>query len=209
MLVQRLKSEARQVGFVMLYFFFAFMVINTLKMLYLAEHAIDFPGVAKAVVGALLVGKVVVVLDKTSFGDRFRRHAVVFDVLYRTLLYTGAIMIVLGLERVFHGYREAGNLAGAWAYALETADLMRFFGNLLGVFMAFVGYNLLAALSEYIGRDRLLRFVFTRDGRRTQALPQDAEAVSPTAPEPPPGPQPDPQPGKAPPDPVGSDRDVA
>lgn len=170
-LSRRIRAEARQVGLVILYFFVAFLLIFTLKMLYLAEHAIGFPAVAKALVGALLVGKVVVVLEKTAFGSRFRHHSVAVDVAYRSSLYTAAIMVVLSGERIYEGYGEAGHLVGAWSYALETADLMRFFGNLLGVYLAFVGYNLLSALATFMGRERLILFLFSRRGRHRDRVP--------------------------------------
>jgi hypothetical protein len=72
----RLVSEAKQVILVTLYFMVCFAILLALKKLFLAQYEVEFYGVSAAIVSALLIGKVVVLLDHTSAGNRFdQTHA--------------------------------------------------------------------------------------------------------------------------------------
>lgn len=181
-LVRRLREEVSKVLLSTLYFFAAFCIILTLKMLYLAEYHVEISAVAKATVGALVVGKVVVVLGATSIGTRFRRHMVALDIGYRSLLYTLAVSVVIVVERLVDGYLEVGSWPGGFEHALRGANLMRMLGNILGIFLSFVGYNVMVVFATYLGRDPLLRFLFTREG--AAALQKIEAAAHPKAAEP-------------------------
>ena len=91
-----LKHEAREVGLVTLYFLLWFGFILTLKKLLLATYDIEFYALSSAVVGALIVGKVVVVLDKTRAGTRFdSNHSLGGAALYKTMIYSLGTALVL------------------------------------------------------------------------------------------------------------------
>jgi hypothetical protein len=170
-LFRKIRHEVEKVAIATLYFFVAFSIIGTLKMLYLAEYAIDTGAIAKSTLAALVVGKVVVVLNATPFGTRFRSRMLALAIAYRSLLYTAAVGVVVAIERIVHGYMEVGTLGGAWEHALDSANLMRFLANLLGVYLSFLGYNVLTALSRHFGPKRLLRLLFTRGGAVEPPMP--------------------------------------
>lgn len=69
-MLSKVKQEAKEVGVGTLYFLIWFGIILTLKKLMLEAYPIEFYGFSTAVVGALIVAKVVVVLDKTQAGTR-------------------------------------------------------------------------------------------------------------------------------------------
>lgn len=58
------------------YFFGCSGTIYLLRMLWLAEYDIDAWSTARFAIGALIVGKVAVVLENTPIGERFRHHAI-------------------------------------------------------------------------------------------------------------------------------------
>ena len=97
-IVTWLLHEIKQVWMASAFFFIGFSIIGLLKYLFLAEYHIHTVKFSKAFVFALVVGKVVVVLDKTPFGNRFRQHAVALDVFYRSLIYSSITFVVLALE---------------------------------------------------------------------------------------------------------------
>ena len=165
-ILQKVRHEVSQVLSVTLFFAVSFVSIGVIKMLFLAEYGVQFSSVAKALVGALVVGKVVVVLDATSFGDRFRNHALWLDVLYKALVYTTLCACVLSLERIIHELSEAGSWMGAVGLALESTEIHRFLGTTFCLFLVFIGYALMTALSEHFGRGVLLGFLLSADKRR-------------------------------------------
>src|SRR5207245_9369352 len=67
---QRVTSEIKTIGLVTLYFAICFGVMIFLKRLVLAEHQIEFRGLSIAIVGALIVAKVVAVMEHVPLGRR-------------------------------------------------------------------------------------------------------------------------------------------
>jgi hypothetical protein len=89
---------------------------------------------------------------------------VALDIAYQSLLHTIAVTLVVVLERIVHGYFEVGTWSGGLDHALGTANLMRFTANAMGIYLSFIGYTTLSELGRHFGRDRVLRFLFTREG---------------------------------------------
>jgi lipid-binding SYLF domain-containing protein len=86
MAFDRIIHEVKLVGLVTLYFMACFALVLTLKKLFLAQYSLEIYGISAAVVGALVVGKVVVLLDHTRLGNRFDQgHALWRGALYKTV----------------------------------------------------------------------------------------------------------------------------
>ena len=64
MKLDRIKKEMMEVGMITLYFFICFAIFMIIKKLVLFEHKITFYGWSAAFVGALVMGKVVFLIDK-------------------------------------------------------------------------------------------------------------------------------------------------
>ena len=64
---ERVLKEAREIGLVTLYFLLCFSFFLVLKKLLLAQYQIEIKVLPTIVVGALIVAKVVVVLDQLLF----------------------------------------------------------------------------------------------------------------------------------------------
>jgi len=161
-LVGQLKHELRQIGLVTLYFFFCFGVVLTLKKLLLAEYQIEFYAMSATVVGALVAAKIVVVLDKTRAGTRFdATRPLWLSVLYKTVVYSLAAAAVLSLEKVFHAYREAGQLGQALTEVWMHRDRNVILAKVICVGLAFAGYHLYAGLDRRLGEGTLRRLVMT------------------------------------------------
>jgi hypothetical protein len=110
---QRAIRELRAVLLTTLYFALWFGVLMLLKRLLLAQYQIEFRGLSLALFGALVVAKVVLVLDHVPLGRWTRRHPAITDVLLRTLLYTIGVFIALLLEKAFEDRHEYGSFESA------------------------------------------------------------------------------------------------
>ena len=77
-----LSRELKALALVTAYFLSWFAVIGYLKSLLLDEYNISGFNMSGAVVGALVIAKVVIVLDETSAGERFFGHAAPVCLLY-------------------------------------------------------------------------------------------------------------------------------
>src|SRR5688572_27969493 len=93
--LHKVRNEIKIVGLVTLIFAIYFVMMMLLKRLMLAQYEFEFRGLSAALIGALVVAKVVVVLDHVSLGQWLRRQPVIVDVLLRTLLYTAGVAVAL------------------------------------------------------------------------------------------------------------------
>lgn len=165
MTLETLKEELRTAGLATLFFLCCFLLVIVLKKLLLAQYDIAFYGLSAAVVGALVVGKVVVVLDKTRAGTRFEtHHPVVVSVLYKTLVYSAVVLLVVAAEKVFHAYGEAGSLGAAIAEVWHGRDRNQILATILCVALAFAAYNLFSAINRRLAGGRLARWILDRPG---------------------------------------------
>ncbi len=159
----RLIGEMNQVGLVTLYFMVCFTLVLTLKKLFLAQYAVDFYGVSTAVVAALVVGKVVVVLDHTRIGNRFDlTHALWLGVLYKTLVYTAVTSLVVIAEKIFHAWQEGGLFGESLRHVWEHRDRNVMLATVICIGLAFAGYNLYSAIDRRLGEGTLRHLILRR-----------------------------------------------
>ena len=160
--LERIRHEVREIGLVTLYFLAFFLFFLTLKKLILDEYDIALSILGTAVVGALIVAKVVVVLGKTSFGSGFRSQPAIVHVAWRTVLYTAAVFVATVAERLFDFHRETGSLSSAVSEAWAARDLDHFLAMNLSVAAALGIYNAFGLVSSHLGEGGLRRVFFAR-----------------------------------------------
>jgi hypothetical protein len=160
-LLQTIKHEVKQVGLITLYFLFCFGIILWLKKLFLAQYEVEYYALSAAVVGALVIGKVVIILDKTRLGNRFEGQALYKDILYRSFVYTLVVILVLFAEHVFHARHEAGGIVSAAVDVFQHRDADHLLATIVCVSMSFIGYNVISAISRHLGEGELVRLFFS------------------------------------------------
>lgn len=162
-LLSALKHEIKDVALVSLYFFFCFSIVLTLKKLLLADYHVKVQALSTAAIGALIVAKIVIVLDKTRAGARFdARLPLGLTALYKTLVYALATFAVLFLEKLFHAYRETGLFVQAVTEVWEQRDRNLMIAKVLCIGLSFFAYHLYAGLDRRLGEGTLRRLVTSR-----------------------------------------------
>jgi uncharacterized membrane protein len=157
---QKIMEEIKRIGIVALYFALCFGVMMLCKRLILAEYEIEFRGVTFALVGALVVAKVVVLLEKVSLGQWVRNHPVVVDIILRTLIYTIGVLVVFLLEKAFESRHERGGFGPSLMAVFQHRDIHHVWASTIGVFVALLGFNTFSILKRRFGGHELKRFFF-------------------------------------------------
>ena len=157
------KHEIKEVAMVSIYFFFCFVVILVLKKLLLADYKIEVDALSTAAISALIVGKIVIILDKTSAGNRFdATHALGVAALYKTLVYVFATFLVLFLEKLFHAYHENPILLQALNDVWIHRNLNVMLAKILVIGLSFFCFHLYAGLQRILGKGVLQRIIVQR-----------------------------------------------
>jgi hypothetical protein len=158
----RIRQEAKEIGLATLFFLAFYTFFLGLKKLILEEYEIEASVFHTAVIGALVTAKVVVILDKTSFGDFFRQGPIWTHVLFRSLAYTLMVVVVTGLERVWELHGEAGSVSGAVAELWKGRSGDHFLAWNLAVVVSFLVYNTYAEIDDHFGPGSLRRLFFSK-----------------------------------------------
>ena len=154
---QKLRDEIKAVGIAALYFGCWIATLLLLKSLILAEYKIAFHGWSMAVVGALVLSKVVLVLEHVSLGAWVRARPAWVDVILRTAIYTLGVAVVLALEKGFEAGHEYGGFGPALRQLFQQADVHHVWINTIVLSGALLGYNALSVVRCHLGKGGLVR----------------------------------------------------
>jgi hypothetical protein len=155
--LSKLKNELKAVALATLYFGTWIGVLVFIKELALAEYRIEFHGLSLAVVGALVLAKVVLVLEHVPLGAWIRTRPALVEVILRTTLYALGVLVVLLLEKAFEGRHEHGGFVPSLVSVFQHAEIHHVWVNTICLTGALLGYNALSVVRRHLGEGGLIR----------------------------------------------------
>jgi len=152
----------REMAPAVLFFFIAFLLVAVMFKLFVSEYEIEFSAFTKAATAALILGKVVPLLDRAQSGYRFEGYRRIVVVGCKTFVYA-LVVIVLGIgERILKAYREAGSLGEAVSGLIANANIDRFLGLVLLISLIVFVYLVMQEIERAMGEGVLFRLFFKR-----------------------------------------------
>jgi len=158
---EKLKHEVVSVIELTTYFGCWLGALILIKYLLLAQYQIAVSGFSIALVGALVLAKVVLILEHVSLGAWVRAQPAWVDVALRTLLYSFGVFIVVVLEKAFEGRHEYGGFGASLNEVIQHAEAPHIWLNTLCLSAALLSYNLLSVVRKRLGRGALLQMYLT------------------------------------------------
>lgn len=158
---QKLGSEIRAVTLVTLYFATWIGVLVALKELALAEYRIEFHGLSLALIGALVLAKVVLVLEHLPLGAWIRTQPALVHVIVRTALYAAGVLVVLLFERALDGRHEHGGFGASLLAVFQHAEIHHVWVNAICLSGSLLVYNALFVVRRQLGERELIRLFFS------------------------------------------------
>lgn len=159
-ILKPILKEIKTVTRVAAYFAIVFLMMMLMKKLYLEDYDIEFYGVSKALIGALILSKVVILMEFISLGKWVQHQPAIVDIILRTLLYTAGVLVVLILEGAFEKRHEAGGFGEAISYVLNHRDIYHVWATILGSSFAIFVYNAFSVLQLYMGKKGVTKLFF-------------------------------------------------
>jgi hypothetical protein len=165
-LSRRLMDEWWKVLPPSLFFFCAFHLIAFTQALTVQHVGIPLYSFLKITIAALLVGKVVLIADHLPFMNRFPDRPLIWNVVWKTLVYILATTIVRYLEQLVHASIDHGGVAAGNAAVFNSLIWSRFWAVQIWLLVLFFGYTLLRELLQALGRQQVLRMIFLSPKQR-------------------------------------------
>ncbi|WP_083552569.1 hypothetical protein [Syntrophotalea acetylenivorans] len=165
-ITSRLKHELVEAIPAAVFFFIAFQVIAFTQALMLRQYGIQVSTFVTATIAALVVAKVVLLADLLPFMSRFRKKPLIFGVLWKTIIYMIAALLVSYIEQLLHFVREHGDLARANRHLLDEVVWPHFWAIQIWLLIIFLVFCSLRELIRILGRERMARIFFGPSGTR-------------------------------------------
>ena len=158
---EKLKHELKAVSLVTLFFAAWLGILMGLKILILEGYQIRFGSVSAVLIGALVLAKVVLILEHVPLGAWLRNQPVLVEVILRTVLYAFGTFVVMLLEKAFESRHEQGGFVSALMHVFQHRDMPHIWVNAISLTGALLFYNLLSALNRHLGSGGLARVFLT------------------------------------------------
>jgi hypothetical protein len=159
--METLKREIKKLTALSLFFLIGFGYILLIMKLFLKEYSIDTYVLSKAIIGALIAAKSVMIMDATPLLNRFEGSAPRYiSVLYKTAIYTLAGLFIGGIEHLWDAYHRTREITSAFESFVDSEHFYRFLAVSLCVSVVFLLHNIFTEMDSYLGRGSLKKIFF-------------------------------------------------
>jgi hypothetical protein len=152
------------------YFAIVFILMMVMKKLYLKDYDIEFTGLSQAIIGALVMAKVIILMEFISLGPWVQHQPPIVDVVLRTLLYTLGVLIVVLLEKAFEDRHKAGSFGDAFSYVLSHRDIYHVWATTIGAAGSIFVYNSFSVVQRTMGKNGLAKLFFSKSLNQVEHL---------------------------------------
>lgn len=159
-LLAKIKHEVLAVIPPTIFFFVAIGLLILTKRLMLQQYGIQFADFGAAIIGALIVAKVVLIVDYFPFINKFPDKPLIYNVAWKTVIYVLAAFIVRLGEHFVPLVIKYGNFREATAHLLDDVVWPQFWIIYLWLSVLLFVYCSLRELIRAIGKDQVLRLFF-------------------------------------------------
>lgn len=154
-ILSRLKHELVEAIPPAVFFFIAFHVIAVTRALMLEEYGIPVSTFVAANIGALIIAKVVLIVDLVPVVNRFPEKPLIYNVLWKTVIYQVAALLFRYIEHLIPFVREHGDLALANRHLLDEVVWPHFWFIQIWLLVLFFLYCTMRELIRVLGRERV------------------------------------------------------
>ncbi|HTO08718.1 MAG TPA: hypothetical protein VMR86_16850 [Myxococcota bacterium] len=152
-----------------LFFFAAFLLLFVLFKLFVEQYSIGFAVFTRAAVAALVLGKVVPVLDWVGARYAVGRARRIVAIVVKTLAYALVVIALGTAERVFEASRHDGGMDAGFEQVWANANLSHFLGLVLLLSLVVGAYLTAQEIDRALAPGGLWKLLLERPPKDTRA----------------------------------------
>jgi hypothetical protein len=173
--VAKAKEEFRKILIVAVFFSAGFCLIHFSNRLLTEGSQVELASLSRAILGGLIVAKVLLVVDILPFVDAFPGRPLVRNVVWKSSLYVAASVIFLYIEPFLKNLFKGAGLFVSHSRAWQELMLPHTWATVIWLAMLMAVFVTLKELSRVIGKDQLKYMFFGhRDKVATREKFRDA-----------------------------------
>jgi len=161
-----IKHEFYEVLPPTIFFLISFHIIAINRLLMLRQYGLPLSSVAGATIGALLVAKVVLIADQIGIVNRFPEKPLIYNVVWKTVIYTIASLFVHYLEHLVPVWWHMGDFGAANRHVVDEIVWPHFWAIQIWLVVLLFVYCSMRALIRAVGRERVIGMFFRDPAHR-------------------------------------------
>jgi len=142
------------------FFFVSLHLVWFIRVLMVGDTPFSVATSATVTVGALVLGKAVLIADLLPFINRFPGKPLAYNIAWKTAIYLVASGILHYLERLVEAWRKAGGLVPANELLLSEMVWPHFWALQLVLLLLILIYCTTVEVIRVVGGERVRRMVF-------------------------------------------------
>jgi hypothetical protein len=154
-IVSTIRHELREMLPPTLFFLIAFNLLALTVTLVSETAGIDPVTHAAASIGALIVGKSVLIADHLPFVNRYPERPLIWNTVWKAAIYFMVTAAVRVAEALISAATDAYGFRAGLAHEVATIDWGRFWAVQLWLAVLFLVYTAFRELSRAVGRGRV------------------------------------------------------
>ena len=158
--VEKLREEILALLPPTVFFLVALHIVALVRALMTKGEGLPPSSTAQIALGALIIGKAVLLADLWPAINRFPHKPLIWNIVWKTLVYFLVASLIHYLERLFDFSREAGGLAAGNRKLLAEIVWPHFVAIQLVLLLLIFNYCVIRELARALGEAWLLRLVF-------------------------------------------------
>jgi len=144
------------------FFFIAMILIFAVVKLLALQYSIRFYAFARAAIGALVLGKVVLLMEIAERKSDVSGYPRAIVVAFKTVIYATAVFLFEFGERLARAWYERGSLHEGFVMVKANANLDHFLALLILICTIVAMYLAMEEISHAMGEGELTRLFFRR-----------------------------------------------
>ena len=159
-LAAKIKEEIEALLPPTIFFFVTLHIVALIRVLMLKGTGIAAGTSVAVVVAALILGKAVLLADMLPFINRYPTKPLIYNVVWKTILYTLVALLIHYLEHLVDCWRQAGSLVAGNRKLLAEMVWPHFFAVQILLIVMIFSYCTIRELARALGRDKLIEMFF-------------------------------------------------
>jgi len=139
-----------------IFFLIVFHIIALTRALMAEQYGISVASSAAATIGALIVGKSILIVNAVPFVNWFSSKRLIYNLAWRTFLYVILVLLFQFLEELIPLISKYGEVSTASEHLIEEIKWNKFWATHVLIILFLIIFNTAAVVAENIGRKEFL-----------------------------------------------------
>jgi hypothetical protein len=158
--VEKLKEEFLAVLPPTIFFFIALHIIALVRVLMTEGTGLPVTSSAQIALAALIIGKAVLLADLWPPINRFPQKPLIYNVVWKTVIYYVVASFIHYLERLYDFAKEAGGIVAGNERLLAEIVWPHFWALQIILLVVIFNYCVIRELGRVLGEERMIRMFF-------------------------------------------------